>query len=217
MKFSYSTILVYLAGIFTGILLFYLGQRILNTQNETTNPTGNNTISREITEFSKINNKKTETNAGIRDKSNQNRQSSTDSLSSLPSDSSEIFSELEDEENIPIKRDELIDVRLIEATNPDKIKTEKLTTDSMIRELQEGYRHPGNQYRIEFWSSPVNFKGYKLIRNTLVFYGIKPEEFIGIFKKNDLLYFRHNQVIYKLNPTDKFEAFPEPEDNKTFN
>ena len=61
-------------------------------------------------------------------------------------------------------------------------------------------------YHIEYWESPIHYKGYKLANNTVVLYGLQPDIQNKLVLLDDHLYFRHETEVYYLSPT--FESIP---------
>jgi hypothetical protein len=55
------------------------------------------------------------------------------------------------------------------------------------------------KYNVEFWTSPINFKGYKLIKQTLQLYGLGSAS-VQLKVFNNQLYLIHKQTVYVLNP-----------------
>ena len=54
------------------------------------------------------------------------------------------------------------------------------------------------KYQVEFWNSPINFKGYKLINQTLQLYGLNNNQ-VQLKMLNNQLYLIHKQTVYVLN------------------
>lgn len=54
------------------------------------------------------------------------------------------------------------------------------------------------KYNVEFWTSPINFKGYKLINQTLQLYGLGNNQ-VQLKMLNNQLYLIHKQTVYILN------------------
>jgi hypothetical protein len=54
------------------------------------------------------------------------------------------------------------------------------------------------KYNLEFWTSPINFKGYKLINQTLQLYGLSNNQ-VQLKMLNNQLYLIHKQTVYVLN------------------
>lgn len=56
-----------------------------------------------------------------------------------------------------------------------------------------------NSYRVEFWQSPINFKGYKMVNNTIQLYGLNVNQSFELKNYNNQLYFIQNNKVYKIN------------------
>lgn len=67
---------------------------------------------------------------------------------------------------------------------------------------------PGN-LRVEFWESPVNFKGYKLEGKHLILFGIDPDDELRFEHHTDGIWMHHRQKIYLLRPSSKEIPFEE--------
>ena len=61
--------------------------------------------------------------------------------------------------------------------------------------------------RVEFWQSPINYKGYKMTKNKVVLFGINAGDVIKLFLLEDNIFIKHNQNYYKLYFTDDFKQF----------
>jgi len=108
-------------------------------------------------------------------------------------------------DEIVIRRDELLETKNIEPvilTNPKKNKT-----DSLIKNFQGAQEPLSTSFKLEFWKSPVNYKGFKLIRNSLVMFGLNPDENSTVYINDDQVYLKHGGNAYKVFATEKFEPF----------
>ncbi len=63
------------------------------------------------------------------------------------------------------------------------------------------------QIDVEFWSSPVNFKGYKYDRSVLLLYGVAPTESISFTEYQGVLYMSRNGQYYTITPASNFVKF----------
>jgi hypothetical protein len=108
-------------------------------------------------------------------------------------------------EEIIVKRDELIESRLLKLTVLNR-NTTKGKTDSLISVFQ-GSSSQSIEYRIEFWRSPINYRGFKFIRNAIVTFGLDPNESSRLFQLEDKFYLKHGISVYRLFMTEKFEPF----------
>lgn len=61
--------------------------------------------------------------------------------------------------------------------------------------------------KVEFWQSPINFKGYKYFRNKLYLYGLKPNDEISIFTYNEKLYLKTQKGIFQLLEQNSYNPF----------
>lgn len=64
--------------------------------------------------------------------------------------------------------------------------------------------HKSGKVKVEFWFSPINYKGYKYQGNRMILYGINPSKNINLRIINKTLFLNDNLNIYKIDPTDEF-------------
>lgn len=117
-------------------------------------------------------------------------------------------------EEIVVRRDELLKSMLIEATLIGK-PVSSAKSDSLLILFQGGQASNDNNYRVEFWQSPVNFKGFKLIRNGIITFGLDPEDVTRLFEFNGSLILRNGASYFKLYPTDRFMPYQRITDENT--
>ncbi len=130
--------------------------------------------------------------------------SSTDSLPSTSNTNEEIV----------VRRDELLKSILIEASIIGK-PSQSIKTDSLLNVFQGGQNTNENTFRLEFWQSPVNFKGFKLIRNGIISFGLDPEDITKLFDLNGTLILRSGNFFYRIYPTDRFMPYQRITDENT--
>lgn len=71
-----------------------------------------------------------------------------------------------------------------------------------------------DKYSIEYWQSPINFKGYKLVGFTLQLYGLGANQSqLKLFKVDYQLYLRMNGVVYALKSCVDGCAFTQVQDD----
>jgi len=116
-------------------------------------------------------------------------------------------------DEIIVKRDELIEVRDLKLILLDKSQS-KNKSDSLLKVFQ-GNTSNSLEYRIEFWKSPINYKGFKFIRNVIVAFGLDNAEPSKLFFWDDKFYLKHGSIVYKLFITEKFESFSRVTDENT--
>jgi len=153
--------------------------------------------------FVKSSKQNTETAPAEIIENSQDSITSANQLDSIPiSDNSN--SEYNSEEII-VKRDELIESRLLKLTIVNR-NAAKGKTDSLISVFQ-GSGGQSIEYRIEFWRSPINYRGFKFVRNAIVTFGLDPFETSRLFQLEDKFYLKHGISVYRLFMTEKFEPF----------
>lgn len=62
---------------------------------------------------------------------------------------------------------------------------------------------------VEFWESPVNFKGYKMNGNNVILYGISPDDSLRFERRQDGVWMYHfnENAVYLLVPTTEDKPF----------
>jgi len=60
---------------------------------------------------------------------------------------------------------------------------------------------------VEFWVSPINYKGYKFFRNKIILFGIDEPDAVILFRRKDNIYMRHLDNYYLLEPTEEFTSY----------
>lgn len=121
------------------------------------------------------------------------------------------------DEIVIIRKDEMVGTRIIEIVthepNEETKKDSSLSNLSGIRET----KGLGTSIKIEFWKSPLNYKGYKLSRNLLVVYGIHPAEQMKIVKHDGKVFMRSGPNVYRLDFTSEFKPFEKLRDEAFIN
>lgn len=113
------------------------------------------------------------------------------------------------EEEIIVRKDELIASKNIDIINIADTKQERDTIMQQVSGVKEDYKSPN---KIEFWKSPINYKGYKMTRNKIVLYGINATDPFSVFKIDDAFYLKHLTNVYKLEYTNDFKQFEKVSD-----
>ena len=125
------------------------------------------------------------------------------------------------EEDIIVKQDQL----LITATLPvtDKSEHPQPDPDSLSQsvaeklnpsaDLPEAEAQAGS-FSVEFWVSPVNYKGYKMSKNKLVLFGIEEPDAVKLYRVNNDLYMHYLKDYYRLNNSFEFMAYQKLKDSE---
>jgi hypothetical protein len=117
--------------------------------------------------------------------------------------------------NVVIMTNQLVSVVTLPLKNIDSTSVDKSTekSDSMIASMsQVSEEKEPSAYRIEFWESPLNFKGYKMSRGKIVLYGVNSNTPLRLVKCDDGYYLLSTQWVYKVNYTDDYRPFEKVND-----
>ena len=110
-------------------------------------------------------------------------------------------------DNIVVKRDELLMTRMIRVIGmSDTTDQHGAYLDSLLTNDKMSKHLPSNLYRVEFWRSPVNYSGYKLVRNRMIIYGIYDPDNVTLEFINRRLYLRNQNSYYLVEPTENFRS-----------
>lgn len=103
-------------------------------------------------------------------------------------------------DDIVVRKDELISEKVVSLVNLDGTNL----IDS-IRSKEAGIREePGKSITVEFWQSPLNYKGYKLSRNRLVLFGFDQEEQVSLYRLDNAVFMKSNAGVFRLENTADF-------------
>jgi hypothetical protein len=124
-----------------------------------------------------------------------------------------------DDSDVVVMTNQLIVATSVSVENRDTIKGNKKTEkmDSTIAAMSDVTESKEPQeYRIEFWKSPLNYKGYKMSRNTIVVYGVQPAGGeIWISKNSGSYYLINGLTPYRLEYTDDYKPLEQVTDKAT--
>ena len=110
-------------------------------------------------------------------------------------------------EEIIVKKDELLSTRFVNINDlNEKEDRSKLMKDSLLVDLsgvQENKK--AGTYLVEFWQSPLNYRGYKMAKNKIVLFGINQPEDVKIYQLEDQIYMKYLDKVYRVVLTNEFE------------
>ncbi|MEO8086072.1 MAG: hypothetical protein ABI763_04590 [Bacteroidota bacterium] len=126
------------------------------------------------------------------------------------------------EEEIIVKQDQLLVSANILIENKDEEKdTEKnkTLTDEAVQLLNPGadlpeVEKPAASYQVEFWVSPINYKGYKMSKNKLILFGIDEPEAVKLYRVNNGLFMSYLKEYYHLNDSFDFVSYQKLKDSE---
>jgi len=90
----------------------------------------------------------------------------------------------------------------------------EVKSDSLVVRKAKARAVKSDQYTIEYWQSPINFKGYKLVGYTLQLYGLGNQQAsVKLYKVDYQLYLRMNGNVYELRSCADGCAFIQTQDD----
>jgi hypothetical protein len=114
-------------------------------------------------------------------------------------------------EDIILRKDELLSTRLLEELNISMVAVNPANSHDSLAAKMAGVRDEhaaSRQYStVEFWISPLNYKGYKMNRSKLVLYGLGDVSGVRLYKLDDEMYLHTGSVIYRLDYTNDFKPY----------
>jgi hypothetical protein len=112
------------------------------------------------------------------------------------------------EDGVVIRKDELLSTKTLEVVNLDPVA--KMTQKDSLLQKVSGIKDDRNSrqyFNLEFWSSPLNYKGYRMSKYKLVVYGIASADGLKLFKLDDVIYMKSAGMVYRLDPTGDFKPY----------
>lgn len=108
-----------------------------------------------------------------------------------------------------VKKDKLVFAKSYKVTgmelfsggDPDKLDSLLTDNKSVLQNKNK------NILRVEFWKSPINYKGYKTGKNKLVLFGIDQFDMISFKTLNNILYMRYLSDFYLIEKSGDFKSF----------
>jgi len=114
-------------------------------------------------------------------------------------------------EDFVLRKDELISARSIEILNISPVALNSGGQHDSIAAKLAGVRDDhvsGRQFAsVEFWSSPVNYRGYKMSHSKVVLYGLSESENLKLFKLDDEVYLQYGPVVFHLEYSNEFHPY----------
>lgn len=115
------------------------------------------------------------------------------------------------EKNIIVAKDELLTTKkiIIDGYNPNPAGSSYY--DSL---LTQNYSKSSSEFIVEFWVSPIKYKGYRINKNKIVLYGIYQYDSVFFMAKDDKLYMNYQNQYYYLENSSDFNSFKPLKDLK---
>lgn len=112
------------------------------------------------------------------------------------------------EKNIIVAKDELLTSKRITIDNYNIFAN---NYDSL---LTENFSKNNNEFVIEFWVSPIKYKGYRMNKNKIVLYGIYQYDSVFFMAKENNLFMNYQSQYYFLENSSDFNSFKPLKDLK---
>jgi len=130
---------------------------------------------------------------------------------SLPADSVTVTSE---DENIVVKQDQLLiaTTMIVEDKSEEGKEVDESLSKGAVEHMNPAAdlpekEEPPSSFVIEFWVSPINYRGYKMSKNKLVLFGIEEPDAVKLYRVNDGIYMSYLKEYYRLNDTFDFMSY----------
>ncbi|NOQ75877.1 MAG: hypothetical protein GQ574_27980 [Crocinitomix sp.] len=117
------------------------------------------------------------------------------------------------DEGLNIKRDEQVATKRI----PIIYLKSSIEKDSIIKDLLGIKENLPTEMVAQFWSSPLNFSGYKLSKNSLILYGLSEQYDYTVYHKDETYYLTNEAVFYVLRETQQFLSYSEVDQASVLN
>lgn len=106
-------------------------------------------------------------------------------------------------EEIIIKKDEMVSFKAVEL---QLVENGKETTGDSLANKLSGVKKENTPlfFKVEYWMSPLNYKGYKMLKNKIILYGINSAESVKLYKLDGVIYFKSSASLYKMDYTAEF-------------
>lgn len=110
--------------------------------------------------------------------------------------------------DVVVMTNQLVSVISAQLINKDTVNRKNAETDSTLEAMSDinSTKQPV-YFRVEFWKSPLNYKGYKMSRGKIVLYGITPVPLASLTLKDDVYYLLINQSALRVEYTDDYKPF----------
>jgi hypothetical protein len=143
-------------------------------------------------------------------KNGQGKQGMASADSTKKSDS--LAMQSDGNEEIILRKDQLLNARSLEFINVSPVASNTAASKDSLAARMAGVRddHAGNARQfctVEIWTSPLNYKGYKMNRNKIILYGLNDPESLKVYKLDEEIYLQNGALIFHLENTNDFRPY----------
>lgn len=150
--------------------------------------------------------------------SNEDLSVQSDSVAMIRTDS--VIPSFVPADDIVVKKDELITIKTIEVINMNPTANKISGKDSLLQKVSgiKDDRLTGKEmFNVEFWHSPLNYKGYRMSKYKIILYGIASADGLKLYKLDDVVYLKLSSNIYKLDYASDFKQYDRITDEQILN
>ncbi len=131
----------------------------------------------------------------------------TDTLTLSNNNNDSLRALTENTDDIIVKKDELLNTKTLEINNLSLVANRNNTKDSLLQKVSGIKENSKQLINVEFWQSPLNYKGYKMTKFKIVVYGIDFSEALKVYSIDDAVYLKNNTSVYKLDNSSDFKPY----------
>ena len=163
-----------------------------------------------------------------RQKPNVTVDSLSKSSPTVMADGDSVLSGLETEERVPdtigpaehledivVKQDEILISAILdveERNDSGSVPGSSTLTKDAVQHLNPAADLPEEEqispsYLVEFWVSPINYRGYKMSKNKLILFGIEEPDAVKLYRTNGALYMNYHKEFYRLDDSFEFVSY----------
>jgi hypothetical protein len=126
------------------------------------------------------------------------------------------------EEDIEVKKDIMIVARSIPVIDKSTQKDESLSKDvsKKLPDADLPTEERVDTFIVEFWVSPIHYRGYKMSKNKVVLFGIENLEDVKLYRVNNSIYMSYDNdwfplmISYDFTPYQKLKESDLPQELK---
>jgi hypothetical protein len=120
------------------------------------------------------------------------------------------------EDDIEVKKDIMIVSTVFPVIDKSTHKDESLSkeTAQKLPDADLPIEIKNDSMTVEFWVSPIHYKGYKMSKNTLVLFGIENLNDVMLYRVNNSIYMKYGQSYYPMNTTFDYTPYQKLKDSE---
>ncbi len=129
-----------------------------------------------------------------------------DTLSAAKADS--LLPLMAGNDDFVVRKDELLSTKTIEVLNLSPVKpTAKDSLLQKVSGIKDDKTTDKQFFNVEFWESPLHYKGYKLSKYKMVLYGFASADNLKLYRLDDVTYLKTGAFVYRLDYVSDFKPY----------